>query len=201
MFKWLFNLFRKKVYVYYSTKGVSIIDNTTTRMALSYVYRKDEYYATVILKPYNSNLKVSIYKNTYVKSNKIEDAVTYTNNGAVIRFVVTKDISKIIIVTETKDESPKINLSMTPKYHVFPAEGGKITFMAKAETYNSKDNPERFKFTAYGPAMEHHWDLRGDTLHAIMAPTKETAEHKLEGVVTVSYKGYQMTSEIKQEYK
>ena len=201
MFNWIINLFKKKVFVYYNTKGVIITDNTNLKDNHSFVRRRDFYTAEIKLRKYNSNLKVYVYKNFYAKNNIIEDAITYTEDGATIKFKVTKDINKIIIATETIDKSPKINLSLTPINYTFPCEGGVVTFLAKAEEYNSLDNPEMFKFAAEGPAMKHQWYMKDSTLTAIMAPHKEYVDCELTAKIYVFYKGYSTYSTVTQDYR
>lgn len=197
MLKWLINLFKRKVYVVYNVKGVEIKDTVDK----DFFYRKDGYKAILKTKRNHSDLKVSVYKNTQVLANRLDDVVTYTKTGAEITYTPDKSVKRIIIVSETKDNNPKINLSLTPRNHVFPADGGEIVFLAKAESYNSKDNPELFSFSAEGPAMTHNWTLKNDTLIAIMAPTKEHADYELKAKVKVSYKGYEMMASVTQEYK
>jgi hypothetical protein len=74
MLKWLINLFKRKVYVVYNVKGVEIKDTVDK----DFFYRKDGYKAILKTKRNHSDLKVSVYKNTQVLANRLDDVVTYT---------------------------------------------------------------------------------------------------------------------------
>lgn len=182
MFKFLKRLFRKRVKMVYSLLGGIIEDNSED------LYQKDTYKARITTRTFFTNLRVYVFKNDRNPFNQIEDVVTKNEDGSFTVEVKTdKSFDKLVIVTESENIEPDYKLDVVPRNYHIPPAGGVIEFIASAENYNSKDNPEMFTITVKSEAIEgRYWNYENNKIFAILAPKDPSVD--LTGDVIVKYK-------------
>lgn len=166
----------------YSLLGGIIEDNSED------LYQKDTYKARITTRTFFTNLRVYVFKNDRNPFNQIEDVVTKNEDGSFTVEVKTdKSFDKLVIVTESENIEPDYKLDVVPRNYHIPPEGGTIEFIASAENYNSKDNPEMFTITVKSEAIEgRYWNYENNKIFAILAPKDPSVD--LTGDVIVKYK-------------